>query len=595
MEQTTNEANVQKKGGSRLQKNEIARKSGSKKGLTILGVCLVILAALYLGLCAWAVKSPAIWQGTKLLRQDLGGMTVEEATQKLEAALPDLDIYVYLYDAESGAPEEHGSNEPDAFSPLAYLGTDLEPRQCAQLAYDFNRTSGSFLTAGWRYLTNKGSTLHIPAVQMDPGKKAEVAKTVASALTRQAQGTTYELLDDQISITRQLDGQLVDPQALESALDTLFTHSDVLVMDVPYTVESAQTLTAQDIYDEVSNEVKNAGYDAATKTIIPEQVGAEFDVAAAQTALDAAQPGETVKIPATIEYPSVTAEELEAVLFRDVLGEARTKVGGTAARKSNVSLSAAAINSYVMNTGDIFSYNGVVGQRTAARGYKPAPAYVQGETVDEIGGGICQTSSTLYLACLLANMEITQRYAHRYAPSYIQWGMDATVSWGGPDYKFTNNTDYPIQIVTSYSNGYLTVKLLGTKTDSTTVKMTNKVLSSTNWETVYEEDETLAPGTEQVKVTPYTGHKVESYRNLYDADGNLISSKLEDVSDYKVRNKVIVRGPAKTAEPSTPVTGPGEIPITPEEPELPTEPDPPVEETPGTPIIVLPEDFLGIA
>ncbi|RAZ93300.1 hydrolase, partial [Klebsiella oxytoca] len=79
------------------------------------------------------------------------------------------------------------------------------------------------------------------------------------------------------------------------------------------------------------------------------------------------------------------------------------------------------------------SYNETVGQRTTAKGYKPAPAYVKGETVDEIGGGVCQPSSTLYLACLRANLEITERYAHRYVPAYIGKGMDATVSWGGPD------------------------------------------------------------------------------------------------------------------------------------------------------------------
>ena len=75
--------------------------------------------------------------------------------------------------------------------------------------------------------------------------------------------------------------------------------------------------------------------------------------------------------------------------------------------------------------------------------------------VDDTGGGVCQTSSTIYYACLRANLEITERYAHRYVPAYIDWGMDATVSWGGPDYKFTNNTDYPIKIVATYSGGLL--------------------------------------------------------------------------------------------------------------------------------------------
>ena len=113
-------------------------------------------------------------------------------------------------------------------------------------------------------------------------------------------------------------------------------------------------------------------------------------------------------------------------------------MGGTAARVSNVKLASAAFDGTVLNSGDLFSYNETVGQRTEAKGYKAAPAYVQGETVDEIGGGVCQPSSTLYYACLLANMEITERYAHRYIPAYITRGMDATVSWGGPDYKFTD-------------------------------------------------------------------------------------------------------------------------------------------------------------
>lgn len=183
---------------------------------------------------------------------------------------------------------------------------------------------------------------------------------------------------------------------------------------------------------------------------------------------------------------------------------------------------------------------------------------MKGETVDEVGGGICQTSSTLYLACLLSNLEITERYAHRYVPAYISPGMDATVSWGGPDYKFTNNTLYPIKIVTSYSGGYLTVKILGTKTDSTYVKMTNEKLSTTNYEVVYEDDDTLAPGTEQVKTTPYTGSKWKTYRNIYDANGKLISSNFEASSDYKVRNKVILRGPA-----AQPGSGTAEIPTAP--------------------------------
>ena len=139
--------------------------------------------------------------------------------------------------------------------------------------------------------------------------------------------------------------------------------------------------------------------------------------------------------------------------------------------------------------------------------------------------------------------------------------MDATVSWGGPDYKFTNNTDYPIKIVTSYENNYLTVQILGTNLTGVTAKITNEYLSTTPYETIYEDDPTLAPGTEQVKTTPYTGYKYRTYRNLYDADGNLISSSYEATSDYKSRDKVILRGPA-VEEPDTPTVDPGDLPET---------------------------------
>lgn len=546
MENTQNEAVVQKteKKGKRQ-----APGSGVQKGLTAAGAILAVVLAAYLGLCAWATHHQAIWKGTCILGQELGGLTVDEAVEKVEASLPELQIGLYLYDGTLEYAPDRGDT-PDAAISLADLDARIDVRSLVQGAHDFHLRS-SFFTAGWRYLTNTGVIYYGGGpedIAVDAAAAASLAEEAAGSLSWAPRNTSFATGESSLSVQTAQDGRRVSAEKLLQGLEQGYWTTD-LGLDVPYAVEAAKTLTAQEIYDEVSGEVKNAGYDAASDTIIPEQVGAEFDVKAAQALLDAAAPGETVEIPAAIEYPTVTAEELESVLFRDVLGEARTKVSGTAARKSNVNLSASAINGLVLNAGDIFSYNESVGQRTAARGYKPAPAYVQGETVDEIGGGICQTSSTLYLACLRSNLEITERYAHRYIPTYIAAGMDATVSWGGPDYKFTNNTDYPIKIVTEYEGGYLTVRLLGTNVTGVTAKMTNELLSSSSFEVVYEDDPTLAPGTEQVKTTPYAGSKWRTYRHLYDADGNLISSAYEATSDYKSRNKVILRGPV-AADPS---------------------------------------------
>lgn len=580
MEQTTKEAIAQRNGGKRLSGG------AGKKPLIIIGILAAVLAAAYLGLCAYAASLDVFFPNTTINGVDVAGMTVQQAGEELGSTLPQRTMAFYLpLTDKSGdgvtAPEGETLYDPEPAATVSCeslgITQDLDYTAYAQSVYDRSQGQSGFFQGGWSFLAHLFHSQGAKGVYLEPDETVfrQKLSELAQTFSRPAQDTSYEVGQDSLTVTRELDGLAVTEADLEQPIrEALSSEADGAVY-VDAAILPAQALSAQDIHDAVAGSMKNAGYDAATDSITPEQAGAEFDVAEAQALLDAASPGETVEIPADIQQPHVTAAELKDVLFRDVLGQCRTHVSGTSARINNVKLSAAACNGVVLNTGDVFSYNATTGQRTTAKGYQAAPAYVGGETVDEVGGGVCQTSSTIYYACLRANLEITERYAHRYVPAYIDWGMDATVSWGGPDYKFTNNTDYPIKIVATYSGGYLTVKILGTNVDGTYVKMTNEVLSKTDWETVYKDDETLPAGTEKVTTTPYTGYKVKSYRNVYSADGKLISSTYEATSDYKVRNKVISRGPALPEQPETPVTGPAETPV-----ETPTEI--PEETTPST-------------
>ena len=584
MEEITNEAVAEKRpsGGARLKK-------GGNGLLIAVGIAIAAVVLIYIALCVYAGSLRTFYPHRHINGVDVGGLSVAQAQEKLETALLSQTITL--------TNEETDTSATLTVADLGYTAEDFAGD--AQFWKDEDDQRG-FLSRGWAYLaivTGRWSGgAHWP--DMDPAALERTADALTQSLSLPAVDSSYELTDNSVRITKAKDGRT--PVGLRDALADISAYS---LTDYTLSFDSAavpaKTLTAQAIHDEAAADMKNAGYDPVSQSITPEQLGADFDVSAAQAALDGAAPGETVEIPATIEYPAVTAENLKGVLFRDVLGEASTKVGGMAARKSNVKLSASTINGYVMNSGDVFSYNGVVGQRTAANGYQAAPAYVKGETVDEIGGGICQTSSTLYLACLRGNLAITERYAHRYIPAYIPAGMDATVSWGGPDYKFTNDTDYPIKIVTSYVGDYLTVKILGTNVTGITAKMTNEKLSTTDFQVVYEDDATLAPGTERVKTTPYTGSKWKTYRHLYDANGNLISSAYEATSDYKSRNKVILRGPAKAettpstpAAPSTPASSPVETPAQTPETSTPETPATPPEQSPEestTTIITIPD------
>ena len=575
------EADVQTQPGKRLA--EKTEKRGSKRPWMIAAIIAAVLVAAYLALCAYAGSLDTFYPNRHINGIDVGGLTVSEAQSALETRLPAQTIIL--------VNEERQLQTTLTVAELGYTAESFAGD--AQFWMDAERDT-PFLRRGWAYLATLSG--HWPGGAHWPDmNEAVLTKTVArltDVLTEPPADTSGELDGQTLRITKAHDGYA--PESLRPLLSDIASYSQS-GYTIPVTLETlpARDLTAQQLHDRLHGEMKNASYDAASGSIVPEQFGADFDVAAAQTALDGAAPGETVSVPAVIEEPEVTASDLKMLLFRDVLGEARTHVSGSAGRIGNVKLSAKLINGIVLNSGDTFSYNDSVGKRTEARGFKPAPAYVKGETVDEVGGGICQTSSTLYLACLLSNMEITERYAHRYVPAYIDWGMDATVSWGGPDYKFTNNTLYPVKIVTEYSKGYLTIKLLGTNIDGIRVKMTNEVLSKTPWETVYQEDSTMTPGSpDVVKVTPYTGYKVKTYQTIYDKNGSVIDSHFEATSDYKVRNKVVLQAPA-AAPGSAPADFPADTPApsdtpaeTPQQPEPAPTPDP----EPETPTIVVTPD-----
>ena len=239
---------------------------------------------------------------------------------------------------------------------------------------------------------------------------------------------------------------------------------------------------------------------------------------------------------------------MKAILYRDVLGSCKTPYSGSDNnnRNTNLRLACEAINGKILFPGETFTYNDTLGERTAERGYKPAASYVNGKTVDTYGGGICQVSSTLYYCTLIADLTIVERWPHGFISSYIDPGMDASVSWNSGDFRFQNNTNYPIRIEAYRKDGYVYVQLVGTDEKDYYVKMTYQTVGSTKYETVYQEikesENKQGYKDKQVLVTPYTGYKVNTYKNKYSKEtGELISSEFEALSNYSKRDEVIVK------------------------------------------------------
>lgn len=212
-------------------------------------------------------------------------------------------------------------------------------------------------------------------------------------------------------------------------------------------------------------------------------------------------------------------------------------------RNTNVRLAAEALNGTVILPGHEFSFNKTVGQRTAEKGYQSAAAYSGGEVVQEIGGGVCQVSSTLYNAVVRAGLEISYRRSHTFEPSYVTPGQDATVSWDQPDFRFINNSKAAIGIRASYGNQKMTVSVYGIPLLEDGMKIE---MESSQVETLdppapqYEEDQTLQPGEEKVKSAGTSGSRWETYK-VITKDGKEVSRELDHRTTYKGHAPVILR------------------------------------------------------
>ena len=223
------------------------------------------------------------------------------------------------------------------------------------------------------------------------------------------------------------------------------------------------------------------------------------------------------------EGEKISASDSSIKDLYGTIGSFTTKTTSNATRNKNVKLAAAAINGTVLQPGEEFSFNKTVGQRTEAKGYGAAGAYNNGEVVQEVGGGVCQVSSTLYNAVFRSGLTTTYRRSHTFAPTYVTPGADATVSWPGPDYQFINNSDHAIGIRAWYEDQTCTVQIYGVRV----------LPKGESWELVCEKTADLPVPAPKI-ITPEqgspssgsAGSEWQAYKVIHKADGT--TEKVKD-------------------------------------------------------------------
>lgn len=402
----------------------------------------------------------------------------------------------------------------------------------------------------------------------------DTAKVPVTPSSYQQQGSTLLLTAGATGLT--FDQEAAKQDILASAKSTEFT--PVTAQEISLQDDTI-SINVDAVHNELAHTVQDASYtinDAGVLSYIDEVTGVDFDVEEAKRIVTDPNTGQ-YQVPLVITAPSVTVAQLKKehdnASCPKQLSTYTTKYSTKdTGRVYNIQKAAATINGVVLYPGERFSFQGIVGPAGAAEGYRESTVYTSDGTDTGYGGGICQVSTTAYLAAIYGYFPITERHNHSYTVDYVPPGFDAAVSWGGPDLKFKNNRPNPVRIVATTGTGSITVSIYGTPSeyDQYDVTMTSTVLSTTPAPVEQISTADLPQGTQRVKTKGQDGCTANAHK-VVTRNGKVVET--QDIkSNYKTITKVIEVGTGATPTP-TPAPTPEPTPE-PSNPEPPPEPDP---------------------
>ena len=410
-------------------------------------------------------------------------------------------------------------------------------------AYSLGR-SGNIFYNNFEILKTKlfGNNINID-ILIDEKIINEKIKDVYSIIPNIVEESEFYVEDSKLIITQGKSGIKVEEELLKSQIIeeiNRFDNEDKEI-EIPVFEKEPDEIDIEKIYKEIYREPENA-YIAEDGKVYPNVNGVDFAISIEDAKNLLKENNEEYIIPLKITIASVTLQDLGKEAFPNVLGTFITRYDVTNKNRSNnISLSSEKINGTIVLPGETFSYNQIVGKRTIDAGYAEAGAYAGGKVIQEVGGGICQVSSTLYNAVLYANLEIVERSNHYFETSYVAPGRDATVSWGTVDFKFKNNRTYPILVEMNSQDGVCKATIKGIEEDEYEVIIQTKMQSIISKEINYENDYTLNSGIEIVKQEGHDGCTVDTYKILK-KNNSVVSNEMISSDYYHSLEKIVIRG-----------------------------------------------------
>ena len=394
-------------------------------------------------------------------------------------------------------------------------------------------------------------------------ESASASKLQNISVTLQHGGKTWVLSSQDLDLTYDYDAALAEAFASannaskdeKKRIEEQGLNIPLKVLSSPSGIDTALSKIAS----EINVEAKEASVEFTPEksdrfTYSDSQTGVTLDMASSLTAIqNAVDQGvfpTTVPLVVQTVEPSVTLEDVKKNTTK--ISTATTSYdGGKENRTFNLKKGVDILHGVIVKPGQEFSFNKTTGPRDEKNGWKQAPTIVDGTMFeDDFGGGICQVSTTMFNAVFKAGLKVTERNKHSIPSSYVDLGLDAMVSYGSKDFRFVNNTDYPIYITATCGGGSLTFAVWGRPLpDGQSIKLrseTNKEVEPGEPEIF--DAESLSPGKKETVRKAKNGYEVTVYKDTYDASGERIDSeKAYSVSYAPIRAVIRVGAGSSSA------------------------------------------------
>lgn len=516
---------------------DIAKEKKKIKKITIssivLTVALLILSTIFALL---NLSNPRIIKNVYINNIPVENLLVTEAEGKLNKIYQDdydKDITLKLNDFEYKIRPKQIEFKP-------------EIEKTVKDAYNFGRNKNIFKN-NYDIL---GQYFKLKKIPMTSNFNKElydgVLKDLISKIPGQVKQPSYNIEEKTLFVYPGEEGLVLDNEKVKKKIIERFEgKTEENVIEIPVSKVEPNKIDIEQIYNEVKKDPVDASYNKETKEVTIEENGIDFDISLDEAKKIFLENKGEYKIPLKIIKPKITLNDLDLPIFDNTISTYLTTYNaGLTGRTKNLKLAASKINGLILKPGETFSYNRVVGKRTIAAGYQNAAIFSGGKVVDDVGGGICQISSTLYGAVLNANLQVIERTNHGMQTSYSKPGIDATVYYGSLDFKFKNNRNVPIKLYASVSGGKVVVSIKGENPEGEKANITTEILRVIPRKLIVKEDPNMEIGKEVVQQGGADGKEVRTYKQIV-KNGSSKGRTIVSTDIYNPSDRIVVKGTKK--------------------------------------------------